>query len=119
MLPPLGSLPNSLDSVLAYPLDDFFVSPFNTFKTVPKYSMEPYASSMTRIMKHLVNALESGGVDRERRLAIAIRWYAAAPQLFFRNPRISVERNGPPRTFQAVLERRLCSFSRTVATRLR
>ena len=58
MVPPLGSLPNSLDSVLAYPLDDFFVSPFNTFKTVPKDFMEPYATYMSRIMKHLVGALE-------------------------------------------------------------
>ena len=93
MLPPLGSLPNSLDSVLAYPLDDFFASPFNTFKTVPKDFMESYATAMSRIMKHLGDALESDGVDRERRLALAIRWYAAAPQLFFRNPRTSVERN--------------------------
>ena len=55
--------------------------------------MEPYATAMSCIMEHLVDALKSGGVDRERRLAIAIRLYAAAPQLFFRNPRISVERN--------------------------
>ena len=55
--------------------------------------MEPYAPAMSRIMKHLVDALESEGFDRERRLAIAIRWHAAALQLFFRNPRTSVERN--------------------------
>ena len=77
MVPPLGSLPNSLDSVLAYPLDDFFVTPFNSFKTVPNDFMEPYTIAMSRILKHLVDALESSGVDRERRLAIAVRWYAA------------------------------------------
>ena len=48
--------------------------------------MGSYATAMPRIMEHLVDALESDGGDRERRLAIAIRWYAAAPQLFLSQP---------------------------------
>ena len=92
MVSPLGSLPSSPGSILAYPLDDFFASPFNTSETAPKGFVGPYATVMPRIMKHLVDALESGGVDRKRRLAIATRWYAAAPQLLFRNPRKSSER---------------------------
>ena len=116
----LSALLPTLDGVPAYPLGDFIASPFGTFKTVPEDFIGPYATSISRIMKHLVDALESGGVDRDRHLAIATSWYAAAPALLSQPANLCrAQRGSPPRSFQTVPEKRLCSFPRRVAMRLR
>jgi hypothetical protein len=65
-----------------YPLEDFVLSAFSIYET-------PLACKWARIYsrstKLLIEAAISAPELRDRRLATAIRWYAALPQLFLRD----------------------------------
>ena len=79
-----GGLPNSLECVNAFQLQDFGNSPFKTEMYVPTELMEKWATVFGRATKTLIDAVQSPEHGRGGRIGKAIRWYGGLPQLILR-----------------------------------
>jgi hypothetical protein len=82
---------NCWECINAFKVEDYCLSTFPTVQTVPIQLITKWAKCIQRIMRKFIEAMDlPESRIRSKAIATAIRWYAGAPQLFFR----STGRNG-------------------------
>ena len=77
--------PDAPECADSYPLDDYTTSPFNTYEVIPPALACKWARVYSRSAKLLIDAAQSAQEHRDKKLATAIRWYTALPQLILRD----------------------------------
>lgn len=104
---------NTWNYVDTFPMDDFFLSPFETVGIIPFSLADKWAKAYARTTKHLINAAESSNdADKNNRIATSLKWYAALPQLFFRDT------GRDPKRAHRIFEMRLDQFIAGLFTEL-
>mmetsp|Transcript_23203 Transcript_23203/g.27297 ORF Transcript_23203/g.27297 Transcript_23203/m.27297 type:complete len:475 (-) Transcript_23203:740-2164(-) len=104
--PSFDHLPNTMECVLAFHLDDFFVNDFFQPTFVPNGCSQPWAIAFQKITSSLNEAIVDTSSDQDRKLAIASRWYGGAPQIFFRGTGKDTEKTS------VAIRRRLIAFNK-------
>ena len=103
LLGPDGSIPNTFESVNAFHMDDFTLSNLKHVLWVPRNCVILWCQVYGEITMKLLDAIQSSGPDRYRRIGTAARWYLGMPQIFL-NDRGNYTDN------QTIIERRLTQF---------
>ena len=80
-----GSLPNTIESVDAFSLQDFALSPFSHHQFVPRKSMEKWARAYNNVASNLLREIYSPEPNRRKFIGRWARLYMGLPQLIFRN----------------------------------
>jgi hypothetical protein len=100
-----GNYPNSPNAVNTHRLQDLFLSPFQHVPFVPKACIEPWAIAYNTTTTALIEAINSTGPGRTKRISTAARWYLGLPQFLLRDAN-----RGPKRNAQ-VIRRRLALYN--------
>ena len=88
-----GNLPDTPECVNAKPMDWFLCSPFLHPEHMPRSCIELWARTISRATDDLINAIQSTGPDRNKRIGTAGRWYLGLPQLMLRDMGSHRDRN--------------------------
>jgi hypothetical protein len=96
--------PNTFEAANSFCLDQFALSPFRHVTWIPKGSIELWATAYNIVTKKLIEAINSSGPGRTKRIGTAARWYLGLPQLLLRDPNRGHKRNAK------VIRRRLTLF---------
>jgi hypothetical protein len=83
---PGSPLPDSLDAADAFDLCDFVLSPFVHVPWIPKSLNEKWAKVFNIVIQNLLDAINSEGPGRTKRIRTAARWYLGLPQIMLRDP---------------------------------
>jgi hypothetical protein len=100
-----GNYPNSPNAVNTHKLQDFILSPFQHVPFVPKACIEQWAIAYNTTTRTLIEAINSTGPGRTKRIGTAARWYLGLPQLLLRDANRSPKRNAK------VIRRRLSLYN--------
>jgi len=96
---------DSFEYVDLFPLSDFFISPFQVVDIIPPSLASKWARVFARVTTRLIEAINSNEPNnRDTKIATALRWYGALPQVFFRDNGRNKERT------HRILEVRLDQF---------
>jgi hypothetical protein len=96
--------PNTFEAANSFCLHQFALSPFRHVTWIPKGSIELWATAYNIVTKKLIEAINSSGPGRTKRIGTAARWYLGLPQLLLRDPNRGHKRNAK------VIRRRLTLF---------
>ena len=100
-----GNYPNSLNAINTHKLEDFILSPFQHIPWVPKACIEKWAIAYNTTTTSLIEAINSTGPGRTKRIGTAARWYLGLPQLLLRDANRGPKRNAK------VIRRRLALYN--------